>query len=230
MIACPSPTEAAEDLQPDQLAAARQRSLQPAGIGMRAGARPAIRLGPQLILLNKPYGVVCQFSPHRTRPTLKEYVTVPGVYPAGRLDWDSEGLVVLTGDGRLQHRIAQPGTGWAKTYWIQVEGIPSEIALQRLRRGVDLGDFVTRPAQVRRVEEPLGIWPRKPAIRVRAAIPVSWLEVTLKEGKNRQIRRMTAAVGHPTLRLIRWAIGPWDLAGLPPGCSRVAEVGSTQGP
>lgn len=226
MIACPSPTQAVEDLQLDRVTAARQRSRQPQRISGRAGTRHAVRLGPQLILLNKPYGVVCQFSPHATRPTLKDYVTVPGIYPAGRLDWDSEGLVVLTGDGRLQQRIAQPGTGWAKTYWVQVEGIPSEVALQHLRQGVDLGDFVTRPAQVRRIEEPHGIWPRKPAIRVRAAIPVSWLELTLKEGKNRQVRRMTAAVGNPTLRLIRWAIGPWDLAGLAPGCSRVAEVGS----
>lgn len=184
------------------------------------------RTWPQIILLNKPYGVVCQFSAHPTRPTLKDYVTVPGVYPAGRLDWDSEGLVVLTSDGSLQHRIAQPGSKWTKTYWVQVEGLPDEIALQHLRRGIDLGDFVTRPAEARRIEEPPGLWPREPAIRVRKAIPVSWLELRLKEGKNRQVRRMTAAVGHPTLRLIRWAVGPWDLTGLPPGGSREAEVGS----
>ena len=197
---------------------------------MPAGARPTSRLGPQIILLNKPYGVVCQFSPHSTRPTLKAYVAVPGVYPAGRLDWDSEGLVVLVSDGRLQHRIAQPGANWAKTYWVQVEGGPSEMALQRLRRGIDLGDFVTRPAQARCIEEPPGLWPRQPPIRVRASIPVSWLELRLTEGKNRQVRRMTAAVGHPTLRLIRWAVGPWDLTGLPPGGSRAADVGSMRDP
>jgi 23S rRNA pseudouridine2457 synthase len=163
--------------------------------------------------------VVCQFSPHPTRSTLKDWLAVPDVYPAGRLDWDSEGLVVLTDDGALQHRISDPGAKWVKTYRVQVEGAASQAALERLRRGVDLGDFVTLPADARAIQEPPGLWPRQPPIRVRKAIPTSWLELRLREGKNRQVRRMTAAVGHPTLRLIRWAVGPWDLAGLPVGRS-----------
>ena len=179
-----------------------------------------------MVLLNKPYGVVCQFSPHSGRPTLSDYVRIPAVYPAGRLDWDSEGLVVLTADGQLQHRIADPRSKQPKVYWVQVEGIPDEAALQMLRRGVDLGDLVTRPAAVERIEEPPDLWERRPPIRIRKSIPTAWLALTLHEGKNRQVRRMTAAVGHPTLRLIRWQVGAWNLHGLGPGQYRSAPVSS----
>jgi 23S rRNA pseudouridine2457 synthase len=171
----------------------------------------------QLILFNKPYGVVCQFSPHATRPTLKDFVPIPDIYPAGRLDWDSEGLVLLTSDGQLQQRITDPKRKLAKIYWVQVEGEPDEVAIRRLRTGVDLGEFVTRPARVTRIAEPAGLWPREPPVRYRKTIPTSWLDITLVEGKNRQIRRMTAAIGFPTLRLIRPQVGPWSVEHLPPG-------------
>jgi 23S rRNA pseudouridine2457 synthase len=175
-----------------------------------------------IILLNKPYGVVCQFSPHATRPTLKDFVAAPDVYPAGRLDWDSEGLVVLTDDGGLQHRIANPTQKLEKVYWVQVEGVITSVSIERLTTGIDLGDFVSRPAHAAKMDEPLGLWPRDPPIRSRKAIPTSWLEITLTEGKHRQIRRMTAATGFPTLRLIRWRIGPWSVSGLRPGENRPA--------
>jgi 23S rRNA pseudouridine2457 synthase len=177
----------------------------------------------RLILLNKPYGVICQFSPSGGRRTLKDFVPVPGVYPAGRLDTDSEGLVLLTDDGVLQARIADPRHELEKTYWAQVEGTPDEIALQGLRRGIDLGDFVTRPAQARRIEEPAGLWPREPPIRYRRDIPTAWLEIALREGRNRQVRRMTAKAGFPTLRLVRSRVGPWELGGLVPGEWRDVE-------
>jgi 23S rRNA pseudouridine2457 synthase len=148
---------------------------------------------------------------------------VPRVYPAGRLDADSEGLVALTDDGALQARIADPRHKLEKVYWVQVEGEPDDAALRRLREGVDLGDFVTRPARVRRMREPAGLWPRDPPIRVRAHIPTAWLEIALREGRNRQVRRMTAKVGFPTLRLVRAAIGPWQLEDLRPGEWREAE-------
>ena len=170
-----------------------------------------------LIALNKPFGVVCKFSPEPGRRTLADYVEVPDVYPAGRLDTDSEGLLLLTDDGTLQARIANPRHKLAKTYWAQVEGVPTEPALEALRRGVDLGDFVTRPAGARLIEEPAGLWLRDPPIRFRAKIPTSWLELTLSEGKNRQVRRMTARVGFPTLRLVRAAIGNVALGELRPG-------------
>jgi 23S rRNA pseudouridine2457 synthase len=173
-----------------------------------------------VVLFNKPYGVVCQFSAHPTRPTLKDFIAIPDVYPAGRLDWDSEGLVLLTADGELQQRISDPRAKMAKTYWVQVEGVPNEAALQRLRAGIDLGEFTTLPAKADRMDEPSGLWPRRPPVRERRAIPTAWLELTLREGKNRQVRHMTAAVGYPTLRLVRWRVGPWDLAGLAPGTSR----------
>ncbi len=176
-----------------------------------------------LILLNKPYGVICQFSADDRHPTLKDYLPVPGVYPAGRLDTDSEGLVILTDDGALQHRISDPRHKLPKTYWVQVEGIPDEAALDRLRQGVDLGEFTTLPALAQQIDEPPGLWPRTPPVRFRKAIPTSWIALTLREGKNRQVRRMTAAVGHPTLRLIRWAVGPWTLEGLAPGQWRDVE-------
>jgi 23S rRNA pseudouridine2457 synthase len=175
---------------------------------------PGVR---RLILLNKPYGVVCQFSPHATRPTLKELVPVPDVYPAGRLDWDSEGLVLLTNDGRLQHCVTDPRAKLEKIYWVQVEGELNDVAIQRLETGIALGEFVTRPARARRIAEPATLWPRDPPVRYRQAIPTSWLEIGLSEGKYRQIRRMTAATGFPTLRLIRCRIGPWSLEGLAPG-------------
>ncbi|THF65742.1 pseudouridine synthase [Pseudothauera nasutitermitis] len=171
----------------------------------------------RLILLNKPYGVLCQFTDEQGRPTLKDYVLVPGVYAAGRLDTDSEGLLLLTDDGALQHRIADPRHKLPKTYLAQVEGEADEAALAALRRGVDLGDFVTRPCAVRRVAEPDWLWPRDPPVRFRKSVPTCWLEIVLREGKNRQVRRMTARVGHPTLRLLRVAIGDWRLQGLAPG-------------
>jgi 23S rRNA pseudouridine2457 synthase len=176
-----------------------------------------------VILLNKPYGVLCQFTAADGRPTLADHVGVPDVYPAGRLDADSEGLVVLTADGRLQARIADPRHKLPKTYWVQVEGTPGADALHALARGVVLADGPTRPARVRVLPEP-AVWPRDPPIRVRRSIPTAWLELTLREGRNRQVRRMTAAVGLPTLRLIRWAIGRWSLAGLAPGQWREAAV------
>lgn len=170
-----------------------------------------------LILFNKPYGVLTQFSDADGRPNLTDYIPFRNVYAAGRLDADSEGLVILTDDGRLQARIANPRHKMAKLYRVQVEGEPTEEALQRLMAGVDLGDFRTRPCRVRRIAEPDDLWQRDPPIRYRAEIPTSWLELVLQEGKNRQVRRMTARVGFPTLRLIRWAVGAWTLEGLAPG-------------
>jgi 23S rRNA pseudouridine2457 synthase len=170
-----------------------------------------------LIALNKPFGVVCKFSPEPGKRTLADCVPIRGVYPAGRLDTDSEGLLLLTDDGALQARIADPRHKLAKTYWAQVEGLTTDAAVATLRAGVDLGDFITKPAGARRIEEPPGLWPRDPPIRYRAKIPTTWLELTLREGKNRQVRRMTARVGFPTLRLVRARIGNFDVAGLKPG-------------
>jgi 23S rRNA pseudouridine2457 synthase len=179
---------------------------------------------PRLILLNKPYGVLCQFTSEGGRGCLADYVKVPGVYPAGRLDADSEGLVLLTDDGALQQRISNPRHKLAKTYWVQVEREPTDEAIANLRRGPDLADGATLPCHVRLISEPPGLWPRVPPIRVRKAIPTAWLELVLKEGRNRQVRRMTAAVGYPTLRLVRAAIGPWGLDGLAPGNWRALTV------
>ena len=181
----------------------------------------------QVVLLNKPFGVLCQFTADTLgKPTLADFVPVPEVYPAGRLDADSEGLVVLTADGALQARITSPRRKLAKVYWAQVEGLPSASQLAALASGVDLGDFVTAPARVKAMPEPPGLWPRNPPIRFRKAIPASWLEIALTEGKNRQVRRMTARVGLPTLRLIRYSIGPWTLDGLAPGAWRAVPADS----
>ncbi len=174
---------------------------------------------PRLIAFNKPYGVLCQFTDERTtapRPTLADHIDVPSVYPAGRLDFDSEGLLLLTEDGRLQARIADPKFKLPKTYLVQVEGDLGEDALASLRCGVRLKDGMTLPAEATRIPDP-GLWPRTPPIRVRQTIPDCWLKLTIREGRNRQVRRMTAAVGHPTLRLVRWAIGEWTVEGLASG-------------
>jgi len=171
-----------------------------------------------LILFNKPYGVLCQFTDERTgppRPTLASYIDRAGVYPAGRLDIDSEGLLLLTDDGRLQARIADPRFKMPKTYLVQVEGIP-DAALESLRRGVRLKDGPTLPAQVERIDDP-ALWPRDPPVRFRKSVADCWLRLTIREGRNRQVRRMTAAVGHPTLRLVRWRIGDWTIDGIAQG-------------
>ncbi|WP_322015900.1 pseudouridine synthase [Paraburkholderia sp. J12] len=175
----------------------------------------------RLIALNKPFGTICQFSPHETRSTLADWVKTPGVYPAGRLDADSEGLLLLTDDGALQARIAEPRRKLVKRYWAQVEGVPDTAALAALEAGVDLGDFITQPCRAKTIAEPAHLWPRNPPIRYRAAIPATWLEIAISEGKNRQVRRMTAAVGFPTLRLVRVAIGALDIfsLNLAPGAS-----------
>lgn len=168
-----------------------------------------------LILFNKPFQVMCQFSSHPTRPTLSQYLDMPNVYPAGRLDADSEGLLLLTDDGRLQHRISHPDSKQPKTYIAQVEGIPSVAQLERLSAPLNLGDFITQGAHARQIQEPDWLWPRDPPIRVRANAPTAWLALTISEGKNRQVRRMTAAVGLPTLRLVRIAIGGFSLETYP---------------
>lgn len=173
-----------------------------------------------LILFNKPYGVVCQFSAHEAHACLKDYIPIPDVYAAGRLDTDSEGLLILTDDGALQHHFAHPAAKQPKIYWAQVEGAPVDAELEPLRRGVDLGDFVSQPASVRIIPEPAGLWPRNPPIRERRAIPTTWLEIIISEGKNRQVRRMTGKIGFPTLRLVRYAIGDFTLDGLAPGVWR----------
>jgi len=175
-----------------------------------------------LILLNKPFGVLSQFTDDEGRATLRDFVAVPDVYPAGRLDRDSEGLLLLTDDGRLQSRIADPKYKTPKTYWAQVERIPDANALKQLRAGVTLKDGPTRAAEVERIDEPEALWPRDPPVRVRQTVPDCWLSITISEGRNRQVRRMTAAVGHPTLRLIRAQIGDWLLDGLAVGDWRYA--------
>lgn len=173
-----------------------------------------------LILFNKPYGVLCQFTDESTgpaRPTLADYIDRPGVYPAGRLDLDSEGLLLLTDDGQLQARIANPRYKTPKTYLAQVEGDPQDSALESLRRGVKLKDGMTLPAEVKRIDPPADLWPRDPPVRFRKSVPDCWVQLTIREGRNRQVRRMTAAAGYPTLRLVRWQIADWTLEGLAPG-------------
>lgn len=171
----------------------------------------------RLVLFNKPYGVLSQFTDASGRPTLKHFFADQLIYPAGRLDFDSEGLLLLTDDGQLQHRISDPRFKQPKTYWVQVDGKISDEAIRQLQAGITLKDGPTRPASARRMEEPENLWLRNPPVRYRAAIPTSWLELTISEGRNRQVRRMTAAVGFPTLRLIRAKIGNWELGNLQPG-------------
>lgn len=179
-----------------------------------------------LIAFNKPFGVICKFRPEPGRATLADYINIPDVYPAGRLDTDSEGLLLLTDDGVLQARIANPSHKLAKVYWAQVEGAPTDAGLVPLRSGVDLGDFTTKPARARLINEPPNLWARDPPIRYRAKIPTTWLELTLREGKNRQVRRMTARVGFPTLRLVRAAIGRVSVDNLAPGTWREIDAAS----
>lgn len=181
---------------------------------------------PRLILFNKPCGVLSQFTDRgqgSDRATLSDFIDVPGVYPAGRLDRDSEGLLLLCDDGKLQARIADPRFKMAKTYLVQVEGEPDQASLQHLREGVALKDGLTRPADVERIAGP-ALWDRHPPIRIRKSVPDTWLKLVLREGRNRQVRRMTAAVGHPTLRLVRWSIGDWTLDGISSGEWREAPA------
>ncbi len=179
---------------------------------------------PSILLLNKPFGVLSQFTPEHNHPTLADFIQRPGYYPAGRLDRDSEGLLLLTNHGPLQHRIAHPKRKMPKTYLVQVEGVPGAEALRQLRAGVRLKDGMTKPCEAKLIEEPSWLWPRNPPVRFRQSIPTAWLELVLREGRNRQVRRMTAAVGFPTLRLLRSRIGPWDLDGLALGQSRLLDV------
>lgn len=174
----------------------------------------------RVVLFNKPFRVLSQFRPSGDKVTLARYFDDPALRVAGRLDYDSEGLLLLSDDGRLVQRVTNPRNKLPKTYWAQVEGDPSDTDLEPLRRGVTLKDGPALPARVRRIEAPPDLWPREPAIRYRASIPDTWLELTITEGRNRQVRRMTAAVGHPTLRLVRVRIGEWDLGGLAPGAWR----------
>lgn len=178
---------------------------------------------PKLVVFNKPYGVLSQFTPEGRWRALNEFIHVPDVYVAGRLDADSEGLLLLTDCGPLQARIADPRFKLEKTYWAQVEGAPAEVDLRPLQSGIELNDFRARPAAARLIAEPAGLWPRNPPIRVRKQIPTAWMEIGLREGKNRQVRRMTAAIGFPTLRLIRAATGALSLEGLQPGEWRCLE-------
>ena len=178
----------------------------------------------KLVLFNKPFGVLSQFTDSSGRKTLADYITIKNVYAAGRLDKDSEGLLLLTDDGRLQNKIAHPREKLAKHYWVQVEGKVSDLAIHQLQEGVNLKDGTTAPAKVDLIDEPLGLWQRNPPIRVRKSIPTQWLLIIIREGRNRQIRRMTAAVGHPTLRLIRFRVGNWKLGQIERGEFKVLEV------
>jgi len=177
----------------------------------------------KLVLFNKPFEVLCQFSADGNKKTLKDFIDISDVYAAGRLDYDSEGLLLLTDDGKLQHRISDPKFKQPKTYWAQVEGEITDEALKQLRKGIDLKDGKTRPAQAKKITEPDKLWNRTPPIRERKNIPTSWLQLTITEGRNRQVRRMTAAVGFPTLRLIRYKIGRWNLDSISPGEFKVID-------
>lgn len=178
----------------------------------------------RIVLFNKPYGVMSQFSPHPTRRTLADYIAVKAVYPAGRLDADSEGLLILTDDGKLQQRLSDPRRKTEKTYWAQVEGVPQPASLAAFAAGIRYRDIEYLPARAQIIDQPAQLWPRDPPIRERKSVPTAWLEIHLREGKNRQVRHMTAAIGHPTLRLIRAAVGPWQLGELAPGHYRTVET------
>jgi len=178
----------------------------------------------KLIVFNKPYGVICQFSKHEKHPSLAEYIDIKDVYAAGRLDHDSEGLLLLTDDGKLQNKISSPKNKMKKTYWVQVDKAITQQAIEQLKKGVTLKDGLTKPAQAKIISEPENLWPRDPPVRYRKEIPTSWLELTISEGRNRQVRRMTAAVGFPTLRLIRCRIGEWQLNNIQPGEFVVLDV------
>ena len=177
-----------------------------------------------IVLFNKPFDVLCQFTDEQGRTTLADFIKQKGVYAAGRLDRDSEGLVLLTDDGKLQHKITDPKNKMQKTYWAQVEGEITDEAISRLKTGVKLKDGLTRPAKARKIAEPAGLWPRVPPIRQRKHIPTSWIELTITEGRNRQVRRMTAATGFPTLRLIRYRIGNWTIDNINNGDYRIIKT------
>ena len=193
---------------------ARPNTARRSNVVRQSAPRPEVS---RLLCFHKPYGVLSQFTPEGKWQGLKDWIDVPGVYVAGRLDADSEGLLLLTNDGQLQARIADPRHKMEKTYWVQVEGTPDEAALQRLRDGVELNDGKTLPAKARLIAPQPEMWSRNPPIRVRQNIPDCWIELIIREGKNRQVRRMTAAIGHPTLRLVRMAVGPYSIEGLEPG-------------
>jgi len=186
----------------------------------RKPIKPSRPITTKLVLFNKPYNTLCQFSGEENDSTLADFISIKHVYPAGRLDKDSEGLLLLTNDGKLQHKISHPKHKMAKTYWVQVEGDIDEIAVKKLRNGVELNDGLTQPAKAEILDiekQALTLWDRNPPVRFRAAIPTSWIELSIKEGRNRQVRRMTASVGFPTLRLIRVSIGDWHIGDLKPG-------------